>query len=81
MWRADASLAPLLLSGASQESELVYEEWVQVIARVCDAKVPDQNRDGKEFEWVLQRWLHYAFVAMYKTLLEDKARGLASKTL
>ena len=37
---------------------------MQVVARCCDAKVV--HRDGAEFEYVLQRWLHYAFVPPYK---------------
>ena len=58
-----------------------FEEWVQVVSRCCDAKVAEEHRNGEEFEWVLQRWLHYSFIPTYKSLLKDKARGIASKTL
>ena len=37
-----------------------------MVARCCDAKVAEDHRDGAEFENVLQRWLHYAFVPPYK---------------
>ena len=67
--------------GDEDGSELVFEEWVQVVSRCCDAKVAEEHRNGEEFEWVLQRWLHYSFIPTYKSLLKDKARGIASKTL
>ena len=41
---------------------------MQVVARCCDAKVAEDHRDGAEFENVLQRWLHYAFVPPYKAV-------------
>ena len=41
---------------------------MQVVARCCDAKVAEDHRDGAEFENVLQRWLHYAFVPPYKVV-------------
>ena len=67
--------------GDDDAAELVYSEWVQLIARVCDAKIPEAVRGGAPFERTLQNWLHLVFLPTYKKVLKDKARGLASKTL
>ena len=61
--------------GDDDESELVYDEWVQVIARCCNAKIPEEARGGEPFEYTLQSWLQLVFVPTYKRLLKEKARG------
>ena len=61
--------------------ELQYDEFMQVVARCCNAKIPVENRGGEGFEYTLQAWLHYMVVPTYKQLIKDKARGIASKTL
>ena len=67
--------------GDEDEAELVYEEFISVIVRCCDAKIPEAQRDGAPFEEVLQRWLQLSFVPTYRQLMKDKARGLIKKTL
>ena len=67
--------------GDDDESELVYDEWVQVIARICDAKIPEDKRGGECFEYTLQSWMQLVFVPCFKQLLKDKAKGNAAKTL
>jgi len=54
---------------------------VQLIAAVCDTKVPADTREGVPFELTLQSWLHLIFLPTYKKILKDKARGVAQKTI
>lgn len=54
---------------------------LQVIARICDAKIPEEKRGGECFEYTLQSWMQLVFLPMYKQLLKDKAKGAAAKTL
>ena len=61
--------------------ELVYEEFVQCLAMICDAKVPKETRGGEPFEYTLQAWLQLHFLPVYKRLLKDKQRGTIKKTL
>ena len=49
--------------------------------RCCDAKIPEEMRDGLPFEEVLQRWLQLVFVPTYRQLLKDKARGIVKKSI
>ena len=67
--------------GDDDTAELQYDEFMQVVARCCNAKIPVENRGGEGFEYTLQAWLHYMIVPVYKQLIKDKARGIASKTL
>ena len=71
-----------LEDGDEEESECVYEEFRQVLCRICDARIPPDRREpGEDFAVTLQRWLHLLSVPRYKQLLKDKARGVGSKTL
>ena len=67
--------------GDDDEEELVYEEFLQVLARMCDAKIPAAQRNGMAFEYTLQAWIQLQFLPVYKNLLKLKARGVASKTM
>ena len=67
--------------GDDDESELVYDEWALCVARICDAKIPEEARGGNPFEYTLQAWLDLVFVPTYKQLLKDKRKGTASRTL
>ena len=67
--------------GDDDEQELCFDEFVQVVACVCNAKVPEGMRDGEPFEFTLQSWLHLVFIPTYKRILKDKARGIGSKTI
>ena len=67
--------------GDDDEQELVFDEFVQLIACVCDTKVPAHTRWGVAFEHTLQSWLHLIFLPTYKRILKDKARGIASRTM
>ena len=64
------------LGGDDDESELTYDEFVQVIARICDAKIPEASRGGEPFEYTLQAWLQLYFIPTYKPILKAKARGM-----
>lgn len=63
--------------GDDDEGELVYEEFVEVMARCCDAKINPQSRGGESFEDTLQNWLEYMVVPVFRTLLKDRKRGIA----
>lgn len=63
------------------EQELDYEEFLQVIGRICDAAIPEANRGGEKFETSLQSWLQVVFLPPYKKLLRDKSQGIAKRTL
>tara|TARA_B110001452_G_scaffold210263_1_gene180640 strand:+ start:226 stop:396 length:171 start_codon:yes stop_codon:yes gene_type:complete len=52
-----------------------------VIARICDVKIPEDQRGGECFEYTLQSWMQLVFVPCFKQLLKDKAKGNAAKTL
>ena len=67
--------------GDSDQQELDYEEFLQVIGRVCDALIPEASRGGEKYETSLQSWLHFVFLPRYKKLLRDKSQGLGSRTL
>lgn len=67
--------------GDDDEQELCFEEFVQLIAAVCDTKVPAETRKGVAFELTLQSWLHLIFLPTYKRILKDKARGISAKTI
>jgi hypothetical protein len=67
--------------GDEDMGELVYDEFVQVIARCCDAKIPEANRGGEAFEYTLQTWLEYQVVPIYRALIKDRKRGIAKATL
>jgi len=69
--------------GDEDDAECVYEEFLQVLCRCCDARIPASSREepGEEFVYTLQRWLHLIFIPTYTRLLKDKARGNGSKTL
>ena len=60
--------------GDDDESELDYNEWLQVLARCCDVKMGGAKLNGEPFEYVLMRWLQTEFIPRYKALLKKKAR-------
>ena len=67
---------------SEDDAECVYEEYLQVLCRCCDARIPASSRvEGEEFCSTLQRWLHLIFMPTYTRLLKEKARGNGSKTL
>ena len=74
-------------TGAEEEGvdddadELVYDEWIDLLALVCDAKVPEHARSGEPFEFALHAFLQLRFVPTYKRLLKEKSRGLVKKTM
>ena len=37
--------------------ELVYDEFIMVLAMICDVKIPEARRGGEPFEYTLQAWL------------------------
>ena len=67
--------------GDDDEQELCFEEFVQLVAAVCDTKVPADTRKGVAFELTLQSWLHVVFIPTYNSLLAAKRRGVLKKTL
>ena len=58
--------------GDDDVQELCFEEFVQLIAAVCDTKVPADTRKGVAFELTLQSWLHLIFLPKFRTILKDK---------
>ena len=68
-------------NGDDDEAELCFDEFLQVFARMADAKHPAETRNGVPFEIVMQQWFHNAVVPEYKRLLAQKKRGVQSKTM
>ena len=69
--------------GDDDEQELVYEEFLEALARVCCAKL-GLSADAElpePFELSLQSWLGLFFLPTYKRLLKEKQKGLLKKTL
>jgi len=68
--------------GADDDAdELVYEEFISVLAMICDAKVPVARRSGEPFEFTLHAWLLLVFLPVYKRLLKEKAKGNVKKVI
>ena len=67
--------------GDDDAQELCFDEFVKLVAAVCDTKVPADTREGVPFELTLQSWLHLIFLPKFRTILKDKARGIGKKTL
>ena len=74
-------------SGAEEDGldddadELVYAEFVDLLALICDAKVPEDTRGGEPFEYTLHAWLKLRFLPLYKRLLKEKQKGLLKKAI
>jgi len=69
------------LSEDADETELIFDEFVSVVARTCDVKIPEAKRGGGGFELTLQSWLHLYFIPKYEALMKEKRRGTIKKTL
>ena len=67
--------------GDDDEAELCFDEFIALIARVCDCKFPVEGRKEVPFENVLQKWLHKTLIPEFKMVLQLKKRGIGSKTL
>ena len=61
--RATAAVAP-----ADHHQELVYEEFLEVLAHLCDLKVPAASREGVPFEETFRSWLQLVFIPTYRKL-------------
>ena len=57
------------------------EEFLDVLAMICDAKVPEENRGGEPFEYVLHSWLQIQFIPQYKRLLVEKKKNLVKSKI
>ena len=53
----------------------------QVLARICDAKIPVKQREGIPFEETLHSWLQLVFIPTFKRKVKEKAMGVGSKTI
>ena len=60
----------------SDENEISYKEFGKLLARVCNSKIPPENRDGNPFEVTLNNWLGLQIVPMYTRIVKDKKRGI-----
>ena len=45
----------------------------QLVARCCDAKIPESCRFGEPFEYTWQAWLQTQFVPVFRRVLKGKA--------
>ncbi len=63
------------------EAELSFDEFVELLTRLCHIKIPLAKRSGQPFELTLQSWLHVVFIPTYNSLLAAKRRGVLKKTL
>ena len=55
IWEAD-------MSG---DGEICYKEFCKLLARVCNRKIPPENRGGSPFEVTLDNWLGLQIVPLY----------------
>ena len=46
-------------------------EFLSLITRICDIKIPEASRGGEPFEHTLQAWLQLVFIPTYKRILKD----------
>ena len=53
----------------------------QVLAYICDAKIPPKTREGIPFEETLYSWLSLIFIPTYKRKMKEKTMGIGKKTL
>jgi len=67
--------------GDDDETELSFDEFLAVIARICNCKIPEERRNGGPFELTLQSWLHLLVIPKYNGLLADKKRGVGKKNI
>ena len=58
--------------GDDDEEELDFVEFLEVLARMCNAKYPEADRDGESFATCLQSFLHLIFLPTYKKLLKKR---------
>ena len=65
----------------TDEQELDFNEFLQVIARTCHFKIPERERSGTPFEETLQSWLQLIFVPIYRGLVKLKKDGVGKKNV
>ena len=58
--------------GDDDAEELDFVEFLEVLARMCNAKYPEADRDGESFATCLQSFLHLIFLPTYKKLLKKR---------
>ena len=67
--------------GDEEEAELVFDEFLQVVVRLCDAKIPPANREnGEEFVFTLQRWLKIMFIPTFKRIIKTTRQRLEARS-
>ena len=84
MWRLLLALRPAtpqLMASVQDESEISFNEFSKLLARVCDCKIPSASSSGVPFDVTLDSWLGLQVVPKYKQLLKDKKMGLGSDRL
>ena len=69
-------LTPHACDGAQ---ELDGDEFVEVLGRVCNCKIPLASRGGEPFEFVWQSFLHLIFLPKYKKLIKKGKHKLFGK--
>ena len=74
-------LSPSVLLCGSPLQELDFNEFQQVVARICHFKIPERERTGTPFEETLQSWLQLIFVPIFRGLCKLKASGVGKKNL
>ena len=64
------------------EQELDFDEFKDVLVRVCHAKLAESQRDnGTPFEHSLHSWLQLIFVPKYRAILKLKKFNIGQRTL
>ena len=56
--------------------EISFNEFCKLLARICNCKIPPENRGGNPFEVTLNNWLGLQIIPNYNRILKDKARGI-----
>lgn len=52
-----------------------------MIARVCNERIPESQREGSPFELTLQSWLQLFFQPTFKRIVKEKKSNLGKKNL
>lgn len=57
-------------------TEICYNEFCKLLARICNCKIPPESRSGVPFETTLDNWLGLQIIPLYKSIMSDKVRGM-----
>jgi hypothetical protein len=66
--------------GDSDPSQLCFQEFGLLLARMANVKFPPEERDGEPFETTWHNFLQLIFVPRFRKLLKAKKQGAGRQT-